>query len=180
MGDRPAVLFLGRRDCGKGYPALLQAWRKVLERHPQAVLLLAGPAGEDFSDELRALDGDSIRDLRIPDEQAKADALAACDIFCLPSAHESFGIVYAEAWSYGKPVICGPAPACREWIHEGQTGLWAEQTPDSIARSIGELLSDPGAARQMGRAGKQFQQTHLTTESFLLAHQNAFGLTKPQ
>lgn len=179
MGDRPAVLFLGRRDRGKGYPALLQAWRKVLERHPKAVLLLAGPTREDFSDELRALDGDSIRDLQVPDEQTKADALAACDIFCLPSAHESFGIVFVEAWSYGRPVICGPAPACREWIREGQTGLWAEQTPDSIARSIVQLLDDPEGTRQMGSAGRQFQQTHLTAENFLLTHQNAFGLTKP-
>ncbi len=41
------VLFLGRRDEGKGYPALLKAWPLVLPDCPQAVLLLAGPGGSE-------------------------------------------------------------------------------------------------------------------------------------
>ncbi|MDB6003076.1 MAG: hypothetical protein JWR15_63, partial [Prosthecobacter sp.] len=113
IGMRPAVLFVGRRDAGKGYPALLDAWPLVLRKCPDAVLLLAGP-GEADEDRLAKISPESLRDLGCPQEQEKADAYAACDVFCLPSAHESFGIVYVEAWSYGKPVICGTAPASRE------------------------------------------------------------------
>lgn len=166
---RPVVLFLGRREEGKGFPALMKAWPKVLAAHPNAILMLAGPGGEKVEDE-------SILDLGMPDEETKADALAACTVFCLPSAHESFGIVYVEAWSYGKPVICGPAPASRELVRPGETGLWADQTPESIAQCIIASLDNPEAGRRMGEAGREFQKNHLTWEKIVGIHQAAFGL----
>lgn len=158
LGRRPVVLFLGRKDEGKGYPALLRAWPKVLAVHPQAVVLLAGPGGEEYAAALHALPADSFRDLGIPQEIDKTGALAACDVFCLPSAHESFGIVYVEAWSYGKPVICGPAAASRELVHNGETGLWAGQTPESIARTVIEFLNNPAARQRMRKRPRNSRQ----------------------
>ena len=99
----------------------------VLQAFPEACLLLGGP-GDPCHDELSKLPHGSFRDIGLASERTKADALAACDVFCLPSSHESFGIAYVEAWSYGKPVICGTAPACRELVDNGKSGLWADQT----------------------------------------------------
>ncbi len=172
---RPAVLFLGRRDEGKGYPALLAAWPEIVRQHPGAVLLLAGPA--DPGDQTaHALPEDSFRDLGVPDEKEKADAYDACDIFCLPSAHESFGIVFAEAWSYGKPVICGTAPASREWVRDGVNGLWASTDTPVLSGRILELLANPGLRVQLGSAGRKFQQSALTWDAVLSIHLKAFGL----
>ncbi len=175
LGDRPAVFFLGRRDEGKGYPALLEAWQCVAREHPQAVLLLAGP-GDTHVGKLQALPPDSIRDLGIPNEQEKADAYDACDIFCLPSSHESFGIVFVEAWSYAKPVICGTAPATREWVNDGVTGLWSEADAPAIAEKLLHLLQDGALRQKLGAAGKSFQQSALTWDSVVDCHLKAFGL----
>ena len=150
---QPTVLFLGRRDNGKGYPALLAAWKAVLKEIPEAVLLLAGPGGDEYLNLRNELPAYSIRDLGIPDEREKADALAACDVFCLPSANESFGIVYVEAWFYGKPVICGTAPASRELIKCDATGLWSDGTAESIAEQVTTLLVQPELRARMGEAG---------------------------
>lgn len=176
VGDRPAVLFLGRRDASKGYPALLEAWRIVLATVPEAVLLVSGPGGEEFQPQLDALPPGSIRDLGIADEETKALALAACDVFCLPSTQESFGIVYAEAWSYGKPVVCGPAPAPSEWIEDGVSGLHVGQSPAEIASALTALLRDPARASAMGEAGRQFQQSRLTAKTTLASHLRGFGM----
>ena len=170
IGSRPAVLFVGRRSSDKGYPALLEAWKRVIAKVPQAVLLLAGPGGDGPS----PVAGDSIRDLGVPDEKTKADALAACDVFALPSAHESFGIVYVEAWSYGKPVICGPAPASRELVSDGVTGLWSEQTPESISASIIRLLGDSELRYTLGESGRRFQLERLTWDITMNTHQKAW------
>jgi len=170
--DRPAVLFVGRRDQGKGYPALLAAWRLVHQACPEAVLLLIGPKSGGGPENL----SESILDLGTADEITKADALAACDIFCLPSAHESFGIVYVEAWSYEKPVICGPAPASRELVANEVTGLWAEQSAESIAAQLLRLLNDRRLARQFGAAGLQLQREHYTAGRMLQAHLDAWHL----
>ena len=169
LGNRPAVFFLGRRDEGKGFPALLEAWRKVVKEVPDAVLLLAGPGDVITGNK-------SLCDLGKPDEKEKADAYSACDIFCLPSAHESFGIVYPEAWSYDKPVVCGTAPASREGIQDGITGLWTDGTTDDIARKLITLLKDAGLRKKMGKAGGDFQRSNLTWKSILAVHLAAFGI----
>ena len=171
IGTRPAALFLGRRSSEKGYPVLLEAWKRVAAAVPDAVLLLAGPG----CDEASPIEGDSIRDLGVPDEATKADALAACDVFALPSAHESFGIVYGEAWSYGKPVLCGPAPASRELVHDGITGLWSEQTPESIAAAIIRLLGDRELRYTLGEAGRRFQLERLTWDITMNTHRKAWA-----
>jgi glycosyltransferase involved in cell wall biosynthesis len=172
IGRRPAVLFLGRREETKGYAALIEAWPLVLRRHPDAVLLLAGPGGEKTT--VAAAAGDSVRDLGVVDEAGKAAALAACDVFCLPSSEESFGIVYAEAWSYGKPVVCGPAPATREWVRDGVSGLWSDGSPADIAGCLDRLLGDPDLRQKLGAAGKDYQARELTWDKLMAVHRNVF------
>ncbi len=176
LGTRRVVLFAGRRDEGKGYPAVLRAWGQVSQQLPDAVLVLAGPGGQEFNDLVAELSPDSVRDLGTPGELMKADALAGCDLFCLPSAHESFGIVYVEAWSYGKPVICGTAPACRELVEDGVTGLWADQNPQTIADKLISLLINRENIRRMGEAGRTLQESRYTVEAMLQAHLQAWEL----
>jgi glycosyltransferase involved in cell wall biosynthesis len=176
LESRLLVLFLGRRDKGKGYPRLLEAWRKVNTEIPNAVLILAGPLGDEYGGLLHSLPNATIRDLGIPTESEKADALAACDVFCLPSSGESFGLVFVEAWSYGKPVVCGPAPACREFIEHGRTGLWSSQDPDELAEKIMLLLRDTELRDSMGLAGLAVQREQFNEHLFLNAHLQALGL----
>jgi glycosyltransferase involved in cell wall biosynthesis len=176
IGERPVVLFLGRRDEGKGYPALLASWRHVLLQHSDACLILSGPGGSEYVAQRDSLPAGSVLDLGVADEEAKAGALSACDVFCLPSAHESFGIVFAEAWSYGKPVICGPAPASREWVRDGETGLHTDQNPESIAAALHRLLSDRSLRTFLGESGWKLQRLALTWENIAKIHREAFML----
>ncbi|MET0254014.1 MAG: glycosyltransferase family 4 protein [Terrimicrobiaceae bacterium] len=177
LGDRPCALFLGRRDEGKGYFALLRAWPIVLQAVPNACVLLGGP-GDPQKDDLAKLPEGSFRDLGLASERTKADALAACTLFCLPSSHESFGIAYVEAWSYSKPVICGTAPACREFIEDGRSGLWSDQDPSNLAEKIVRIFQRPELARSMGEYGHAVQQKRFSWQVVADAHLSAAGLRK--
>ncbi|WP_397382166.1 glycosyltransferase family 4 protein [Prosthecobacter sp.] len=176
IGERLSVLFLGRRDVGKGYPALLEAWPLVLEKCPEAVLILAGPGPVDEA-RLAKFPASALRDLGCPSEQQKADAYAACDAFCLPSAHESFGIVYVEAWSFGKPVVCGTAPASRELVEDNVTGLWANQQPQQLANNLLRLLMNHDYRHSLGAAGLHRQLSSFTVESMVNQHLSAWQTT---
>jgi glycosyltransferase involved in cell wall biosynthesis len=177
LGDRPCALFLGRKDEGKGYFALLRAWPIVLQAIPDACVLLGGP-GDPQKGELAKLPQGSFRDLGLASERLKADALAACTLFCLPSSHESFGIAYVEAWSYSKPVICGTAPACREFIEDGKSGLWSDQNPSTLAEKIVSIFKDPELARSMGEYGHSVQQQRFSWQVVANTHLEAAGLQK--
>jgi glycosyltransferase involved in cell wall biosynthesis len=177
LGVRPCVLFVGRRDEGKGYPALLQAWPLVLLAIPDAVLILAGAAGDQYRDLVAKIPERNLCDLGVPDEATKANAIAACNVFCLPSAHESFGIVFVDAWSYGKPVICGTAPACREFIIDGENGFWANQVPEELAAKLAMLLQNPDLQHAIGSAGKLELARSFNNDTFLRIHFEALGLS---
>jgi phosphatidyl-myo-inositol dimannoside synthase len=84
--------------------------------------------------------------------------------------------VFVEAWSYGKPVVCGTAPASRELIGDGETGLWSAQDPALLAEKLTILLESPALAKAMGNAGKHLQQESYTTERMVHSHLQAWQL----
>jgi glycosyltransferase involved in cell wall biosynthesis len=146
------------------------------QRLVNAALILAGPGGAKYQELKSKIPVQNLCDVGIPDEIEKANAIAACDVFCLPSAHESFGIVYVDAWSYGKPIICGTAPACREFICDGRTGLWANQSPEELAERLVTILENRDLRERLGEAGRLEQVRRFNLDVFLRTHLSALGL----
>ena len=151
----PVVLFLGQKFRHKNIGPLLKASRFVWERYPETRFVFIGPRTNYSRGLMRGVDDTRILDLDTLTLQEKTNALAACDVLCLPSSQESFGGVLLEAWMMDKPVVGGDIPAVRKVIAHGVDGLITEPTPQSIAESIVFLLDHPRIAEEMARRGKQ-------------------------
>jgi len=106
-----------------------------------------------------------ILDLDDLTEEEKQDALAACDVLCVPSEGESFGMVYFEAWAYGKPVVALDLPVLRETVGAADAGSLVAKDPRAIAESIVTLLQDSDARRQMGENGGKLALGHTWAEA---------------
>lgn len=171
LENRPLILFIGRKDRGKGYHALREAMPRILAAVPDACLVAIGPDREPPYPDVPLA---ALLDLGQASDADKADALAACDVFCLPSANEAFGIVYVEAWSYAKPVVGGPAPAVRELIMDGVNGCCVTQDPESIAAAVIPLLRDPAQCQRLGAAGRTLQQERFTWPAVMAVHDKVF------
>ena len=118
------VLFLSRIDRKKGLELLLDAFAMVRNQQKDVALVIAGDGEEPYVRELkdraRRL-GHGARSLEQGDKEReedygiiwtghlsgemKAAALAAADVFVLPSASENFGIAAAESLAAGVPTI---------------------------------------------------------------------------
>jgi glycosyltransferase involved in cell wall biosynthesis len=150
----PFVLFLGQHYPYKGYRHILGAaklvWNKIADIHFVFIGPSVGPSEKDFA----AFPDQRIHRLGSVELQEKTDALAACELLCVPSTQESFGIVYTEAWSYCKPVIGSNIPAVAEVIQDGVDGYLVKQDPAEIADRICEIMYNPSRAHAMGIAGK--------------------------
>ena len=73
-----------------------------------------------------------------------AELYNLCDIFCMPSYFEAYGLVFAEALVYGLPCIGRDKFSMREIIEDGRTGrLLAEDNAELLAEEMWELLSKP-------------------------------------
>jgi glycosyltransferase involved in cell wall biosynthesis len=172
LGDRPLVLFLGRKSRGKGYHQLREVLPEVAQRAPGALLVAIGVDAEPpYPD----LDGTLLLDLGAADDDVKADALAACDVMCLPSDGEAFGIAYVEAWSYAKPVIGLDTPVSRALIDDGDTGLLAGDRGEGLVAALTRLLSDPAEACAMGRNGQAVYTARYTWDACIATHMDVFS-----
>lgn len=160
LGATPVILFLGQHYAYKGFRQLLQAAALVWQQVPEAHFVFAGPAVHDSERAFAASADPRILRLGALSLQAKTDALAACTMLCVPSTQESFGGVYTEAWSFGRPVIGCPIPAVREVISDGVDGLLVAQEPQALAAALITLLRDEALANALGSAGQRKVQTH--------------------
>lgn len=173
LGERPLILFLARKQEYKGYHVLRAAIDLIRQDFPDVCLLAAGA---DMEPPYPTLPDANVLDLgelgsSPEDLQEKSDALAACDVFCMPSRAEAFGIAYAEAWFHAKPVVGGPAPALKEIILDGINGYRVEQDAGQIAAILSNLLRDPILRERLGKNGYAFQQQHFTWDVVVREHE---------
>lgn len=130
--------------------------------------------GADVDNSYPDLPKEADLDLGRVNDLDKADALAACDVMALPSSVESFGIVYTEAWAYGKPVVCGPSPASQELVERYGAGLVGSMQPDQLAKSLERLLDEPQLRTRLGNAGRDAVQSELSWSSVAKCHRKAW------
>jgi glycosyltransferase involved in cell wall biosynthesis len=151
--EEPYILFLGRREHHKGLHRLIDAFRKS---NLPVKLAIAGP-GKKCNEH-----DSSIIDFGPVSEETKASLLLHCEVFALPSTDESFGIVYTEAMSYGKPVIAIDIPPVNEIVKNGITGILVPpEDTDALSVALKKLLTDNTLRKSMGeKAREEFQRLY--------------------
>jgi glycosyltransferase involved in cell wall biosynthesis len=150
--ERPAVLFVGRDWDQKGGPLLLDAFRLVRRRIPEARLVVVGctpPIGAEAGVEIvGVLDR---RDPAADERLRRLYAEAAC--FALLSRFDAFPNVVLEAGVAGLPVVSTDEGSRAEAVIDGVTGLLvSRREPRLVADALITLLGDPARATVMGRA----------------------------
>lgn len=166
LGDDPIVLFVGRMVDYKGIDAIQGAAAYVWDTTPDTQFVFIGPGSEEKMKELAAVDP-RMHVLGFVSKEEKADAYDACTLFCMPSKFEILPAVYLEAWSYGKPVIGGPAHGLDALIEGNDGGLVVDQTPTDVADAITTLLSDPDRARDMGQNGEALVEDRYSVNALV-------------
>ncbi|MCL2803168.1 MAG: glycosyltransferase family 4 protein [Micrococcales bacterium] len=169
LAGRPIILCVGRVVWRKGQDTLIKAMPRILQRQPEAVLLIVGTGPQ--SDHLKRLAyrlgliDSVIITGGVPFEQLPS-YFAAANVFAGPSRSrlgglevEGFGLVYLEAQASGVPAVVGNSGGTPEAVLDGQTGwLVNGKDPGEVAASIIQLLDDPDEAQAMGQAGHRWAQ----------------------
>jgi glycogen synthase len=153
----PTVLFAGRMAHQKGPDLLMEALPTVLLRHPRAKFVFAGdgdlrPALERRSRELGV--DHATRFVGFQTNGSLTNLYKSCDVVCVPSRNEPFGMVILEAWSAGKPVVSTRNGGPEEFVWHGVNGLKVYANPQSIIWGLDTIFGDFERARWMGRNGR--------------------------
>ncbi|MET0554538.1 MAG: glycosyltransferase family 4 protein [Vicinamibacteria bacterium] len=155
LGDAPLVLFLGQKYAYKGADRLLAAAAAVWSRHPDARFAFLGARTAHSRRVFAGVRDPRVIELGEVSLEEKTDALDASDVFCLPSTQESFGGVFTEAWSLGKPVVGCAIPAVSAVVEHGADGLVSEPEPAALSEALNALLDDPARRQALGARGRE-------------------------
>ena len=146
----PVVLSLGRLAWEKRIDLTIDAVGRLQAREEfrEASLVVAG--GGDA----RVLAALKRRTAGVPRPEQihfvgpitgsdKADLIASCDVLCLPSPYETFGITATEAMASGLVVLASDSGALPDYLDHGRNGyLHRQEDVHEIARLLGEILSE--------------------------------------
>ena len=164
----PTILFSGRLAVQKGPDLLLEALPGLLRFHRGAKLVFAGDGHLRGDLERRAHElgvAHATRFLGHRRGRELVDLYKACDVVCVPSRNEPFGISILEGWSAGKPVVASQVGGPNEFIWHNVTGLKVYPTPDSLGWGLGTLFTNFDWARWMGGNGRHAAETAFSWDS---------------
>lgn len=154
LGERGhRIAYIGRLEPYKKVDVLLRAAARLVDRFPDAEVLVIGQGSDRPRLERIAREVGMEGRTRFTGfvEDAERDRLLAESRVCVcPSAKEGWGLTVIESNAVGTPVVATHAPGLRDAVRDEETGfLVAEDDVGGFADRIGRLLADDELAEQM-------------------------------
>jgi glycosyltransferase involved in cell wall biosynthesis len=156
--EDPHILFVGFDWKRKGGPDLIEAFKLVREKCPQAKLTILGAKPELHAPNIEIIGRVSPEEL---DRYYQRSS-----VFCLPTHLEPFGIVFIEAMTAHLPIVATRVGAIPDFVEDGRNG-WLVEPGDivGLANALIKLLNDPTTARQFGNRSSQIIQERYSWET---------------
>jgi glycosyltransferase involved in cell wall biosynthesis len=149
----PLVLYVGRVAAGKGIEHLLAAAAEIPDahvvfvgpddRHGVAGMLRAAAAAGATAGRIHSLPATS---------EPPLDLYRQSDVFVLPSAGESFGMVAAEAAAAGTPVIVSDRCGVASFFADGEA-LVVPYDRRAVVDAVKRVLGDEALRNRLAQGG---------------------------
>lgn len=161
---QPTILYLGRLKAYKSVDVLLRAFRLVLEKRPEATLVIAGGGEEEsylkrLAADLRLSDS-KVQFLGRVSEENKVKLLQSSWVLVNPSFMEGWGIVIIEANACGTPVVASDIPGLRDSVRNDSTGYLVEYGDSpAFAERILTIIRDAELRETMAHRGRTWAES---------------------
>lgn len=158
--NRKTLLNIGRLEHQKDHLTLIKAFSIIAGSFPQWDLIIVGDGSlrNKLKKEINDLNLNKRVFLKGFTKQIDSE-YAQADIFVISSFYESFGLVTAEAMSYGLPCVgFADCPGTNELIVHEKTGLLVDSTGGrsaSLASALTRIISDENFRKILGKNGEK-------------------------
>lgn len=163
--DRKIALYVGRVDPEKTISRVIEAFSKVLERIPDALLLIVGD-GIDKShleEQVKYLGlEDSVKFLGKVLPPDLYEIYKVGDLFVTASEIETQGIVLIEAAATGLPIVAVDKGAVRDICKDKENGKLCKPGGDidGLSKGMIEILSDDKLKLKYGEKSLELAKKH--------------------
>ena len=162
-------ITIGRFSYEKGHQRLMDCFDELYKKNQNMYLIIIGGYGElysqtlDYAQTLKSKE----RIIIIKSISNPYSILKRCNYFILPSYHEGFGLVLAEANILGLPVFSTNIPGPRGFM-EKYNGLLVDNSKQGIIDGM-QLMLD-GKVSVMDINYKEYNQEAIKEFELLLSH----------
>jgi N-acetyl-alpha-D-glucosaminyl L-malate synthase BshA len=143
--------------AGKRVPGLIDAYRIVVDSHPEVHFLIAGD-GPERVEVQRRIELYGLQDnvtLLGPRNDIR-ELMCCSDMFLLFSNVEGMPLTVIEAMSCGTPVVTTPVGGTPELVRPGQDGIVIKGLEEEeYAHAIIDLIEDESLRRKFAAAGRK-------------------------
>jgi glycosyltransferase involved in cell wall biosynthesis len=181
----PTVVYVGRVDPEKKVGLVVDAFSKVLEKLPEAQLVIVGDGVDRLRIEQNVKKLGALKSIRILGRVLQPDLYELYrvgDVFATASEIETQGIVLIEAAASGLPLIAVNAGAVSEVCITGKNGFLCEpKNVEQISDSIYNILSDKELQKKYSKVSLEIAAEHdleKTIDKFLNIYSKVIGSTK--
>jgi glycosyltransferase involved in cell wall biosynthesis len=143
------VVYLGALTARKGFPLVMEAWDRVLERRPDATLLIMGKGALEQAAIDWAAPRSSVTVLIDPERREIHRQLASTQVLTLPSQpapawREQVGLPIVEGLSHGASIVTTTETGIADWLAaNGHAAIRADAGAAELADAIIGLLEHP-------------------------------------
>jgi glycosyltransferase involved in cell wall biosynthesis len=155
--ERPFVLYAGRREDGKGWRALVNAFGAAVLRHDIPFDLVTVGVGVPYIPDAVS---DRVIDIGYLEDKELPHAFAAAEAYLQPSPNESFSRTVMEAWMAGTPVVATSASEVVSWHCERSGAGLIYGDSFELAQCLLYLANSPRAARALAGRGRAYVLTN--------------------
>jgi L-malate glycosyltransferase len=166
---RKVVGVVTRMRVRKGVEEFIRAIARLRETQPDVHGVIVGEVSLDESMQtlVRSLGLEAHLSL-LGRRSDMPEVLSAFDVFVLSSHDEGMSNAILEAMAMEKPVVATDVGGTAEVVRHGQSGLLVPaKDPEALAVAIGEVLSQPARAREMGRRGRRIVEEGFSAHSMV-------------
>lgn len=158
-----SACYIGRFHQQKGFFDLIQAWKIVCAKLPEALLAIIGTDTnmETVMNRVREEDlSANIKFLGFLSGIPKFEVLKSSKLLAFPSTYESFGMVAAEGMACGLPVVAYALPVYDEIYPAGMLKVKIGDI-NGLAQGILELLCNDGARENLSRQALEVSRAFI-------------------
>jgi len=151
------VLFLANLDVRKGIHVLLDAFEALAPRFPEARLQVAGGGPETETVRRRIRESPALAGVELLGSVDRGHVLAlmqSCDVYCLPSYGEPFGMSALEAMACARPVVATAAGGLQHLVPDGGGRKVPPGDAVALADALAAVLADAELRRTMGACNR--------------------------
>ncbi|OGZ64160.1 MAG: hypothetical protein A3A98_04235 [Candidatus Staskawiczbacteria bacterium RIFCSPLOWO2_01_FULL_40_39] len=158
--NKKVIGIIARLVKEKGYLELFKAFKIIIEKFPNTVLLIVGihePQKKDSID-INIMKEYGIEDnvIFLGERKDIEEIYTVMDIFVLPSHREGLGNTLLEASAMKKPLVAYDIRGCRESVDNQKTGILVPlKNSHALADAMIYLIENPAKCLEFGKQGRK-------------------------